>query len=94
MNLHKLHGLSFYTYLVYHALEELFVHVCFRDVCIYLGKKTWSHMCYMYMYSVYTRCLLECFESAVPAIFLSYAPTFFIVYLNSKLKKKTVDRTI
>ena len=30
------------------------------------------------IYKVFTRHLnVECFESAVPAIFLSYAPTFF-----------------
>ena len=32
----------------------------------------------MYLYKVFTGHLnMECFESAVPAIFLSYAPTFF-----------------
>ena len=33
---------------------------------------------YIYIYKVFTRHLnMDCFESAVPAIFLSYAPTFF-----------------
>ena len=50
-----------------------------RDVCIYFRKKTWSHMhCWFYLYKEFTRHLsVECFESVVPAIFLSYAPTFF-----------------
>ena len=48
-------------------------------VCIYFRKKTWSHMlCLLYLYKENTRHFnVECLESAVPAIFLSYAPTFF-----------------
>ena len=53
-----------------------------RDVCIYFGKKTRIHLlCYTYAdyTKVFTRHLnMECFESAVPAIFLSYASTLFM----------------
>ena len=50
-----------------------------KYTCIYNGKKTW---CRPSSWFTYTRCLLdninmECFESAVPANFVSYAPTFF-----------------
>ena len=49
-----------------------------RDVCIHFGKKAWSHLRGFYLYKVFTRHLnIECFESAVPAIFLAFAPTFF-----------------
>ena len=37
------------------------------------------HLYWLYLYRLFTRHLnMECFESAVPAIFLSYAPTFFV----------------
>ena len=53
----------------------------FRDVCIYFGKKTPSsahlYIYWLYLYNVFTRHLEARFQSAVPAIFLSYAPTFF-----------------
>ena len=53
-----------------------------RHVCIYFVKNTWSYLrcCTytLYLYKVFTRHLnMECFESAVPAIFLSNSPTFF-----------------
>ena len=50
-----------------------------RDICIYFGKKTWSHLRrWFYLYKKFTRHInVECFEWAVPASFLSYAPTFF-----------------
>ena len=48
-----------------------------RDACIHFGKETWSHLRCFYLYKMFTRHLnMECFESAVPAIFLSYAPNF------------------
>ena len=56
----------------------------FRDICIYFRKKTWGHMCCGFnLYKEFIRHLnVECFESAVPAIFPSYAPTFFQTYIN------------
>ena len=68
-----------------------------RDVhvCIYFSKITWSHLrCYTYTDYTYTRCLLvrhlnmECFKSAVPAIFLSYAPTFFVLCTLTMINRK------
>ena len=66
----------------------------FRDVCIYFSKKTWSHnyALLIYLYKELTRHLhvnVEWSESAVPANFLSYMPTFFnsilphLNYLNA-----------
>ena len=63
-----------------------------RDVCIHFGKKTWSHLRVTpdYLYKVFTRHLnMECFESAVPAIFLSYAPTFFEDTVSKPILNKT-----
>ena len=56
----------------------------FRDICIYFRKKTWGNMRgWFYLYKEFIRHLnVECFESAVPAIFPSYAPTFFQTYIN------------
>ena len=50
-----------------------------RDVFIYFRQKTWIHMrCWFHVYNMFTRHVkVECFESAVPAIVLSYAPAFF-----------------
>ena len=57
-----------------------------RDVCIHFGKKTWSHLrCNTFNDFNYTRLYtrhfnMESFKSAVPAIFLTYASTFFGFY--------------
>ena len=59
-----------------------------RDVCIYFSKKNVDssallHLYWLYLYKVFTRHLnMECFKSAVTAIFLSYAPTFFDWYFT------------
>ena len=46
-----------------------------RDVCFYFGKKSVEAI---YQYQEFTRHLnVEYFESAISAIFLSYAPTSF-----------------
>ena len=46
----------------------------------------------MYLYKEFTRHLnVECFESAVPAIFLSYAPTFFLSPTYSENKVSPPD---
>ena len=47
----------------------------------------------LFLYKVFTRHLdMECFESAVPAIFLSYAPTFFDVGTWEDTKAKLPAR--
>ena len=52
-----------------------------RDVCIDFGKKMLSHLrCWFYLYMEFTRHLDV--ESAVPAIFPSYAPTFFTIQIS------------
>ena len=60
-----------------------------RDVCIYFGKNTWRHLrWWFYLCKVFTRHLnVECFESAVPAIFFSYAPTFLKFILTGHIDK-------
>ena len=45
---------------------------------MYYCKKTWSRL--LLCKPVFTRHLIkECFESAVPANFVSNAPTFFVI---------------
>ena len=51
--------------------------------------KTWNHLhCWFYLYKVFIRHLnVECLESAVPAIFLSYAPTFKLIIWHSDIRE-------
>ena len=50
---------------------------------------------WLYLYKVYTRHLnIKCFESEVPAIFLAYAPTFFIDDKRHTNKQTTWPRLV
>ena len=51
-------------------LPKMYVFILVRTALL--------HLYWLYLYNVFTRHLnMECFDSVVPAIFLSYAPTFF-----------------
>ena len=66
-----------------------------RDVSIYFGKETCGHLrCWFYLYTEFTRLLnVECFKSAVSAIFLSNAPTFFfeVFFVVHFIYRSSVD---
>ena len=65
---------------------------CFQKISINYDKKTWCCPSSWFTYTrLFTRLLnMECFESAVPANFISYAPTFFrwLFWISSRVKSK------
>ena len=57
--------------------QNVIIQILFPEINIYCGKKTRSRLLLLIHWH---RCLvdMECLESAVPANFVSYMPTFFL----------------